>query len=872
MKKIMKKILIASFLLVFAASTYALNVPPKLGVRDLYSSSAVPTLMNDEFGNFDTGVIGYSKVAENDFLALYLNASTSHFAVKDKRNNHTWFSNSTRFDPLARTETQRNLQKSTLMVTYLKFDNTTGTMNNFQFSINYKRDFADAFTIEMIDNGFKVLYRMADREPRGHWFPAYISKERFIELIQTPVFTFGNMTDRRNLEQYYGPMADNEDIYVIRQLTLDEETGMYDMTKLSGAQVATLFKLFYQIGYYGNKKDASDNYIEEYTLEDVEFDNAEHEVFVVTRQPEFEIPIEIKLNEDNLDARINYSGLVEKNGYEIVSIRLLPYFGAADLDKNGYLLIPEGSGGLIRFNNQKTVTASYASSIYGEDVTEIPDTLLQKDVGSMIPIFGLKSNENAMLAVIENGAAHSVVRADVGAKLDSFNKIYNEFVFRQSGTYQLALNKIPIWNKNPYVYSPNVKYYFFAGEKANYTDMAQLYGEYLKHKYRLTLLEEHPLAMHLDLLGSYSYDDFFMWFPVKKTGTLTTFAQATKIVEELKASGVDEQVLRYIGWFNEGIRHSVPNNITLDSELGSRKAFQTFYSKMEGHGYPVHYDVDFVNTYASGAFYTSKNYSRVIGGLPAKFYPYDKATLRANTMLDPHHLSSTAAIDANTTKFEKNFARLGVDGISFRSLGNTLYGDFSINRQVSRIQNVLYFQDIVAKFHSYDIMMANVHDYMLFFVDRIVDLETRSSNLIVADEAVPFYQIAIAKYIPYAMPSFNMYDRYEKDLYVLTALATGSNMKATLSYQNPTVLQDTVFLDYYQTYYESQKAFIIDAYMSLKNAGIDGHHLIRHETISNGFVKVTYSNQKMFWINFNENTMSHEGVDVPGRSFVGTGG
>ena len=49
----------------------------------------------------------------------------------------------------------------------------------------------------------------------------------------------------------------------------------------------------------------------------------------------------------------------------IRDISILPYFGAAGPEDEGYMLIPDGSGALIEFNYQKSSYGAYSHDVYG---------------------------------------------------------------------------------------------------------------------------------------------------------------------------------------------------------------------------------------------------------------------------------------------------------------------------------------------------------------------------------------------------------------------------------------------------------------------------------------------------------------------------
>ena len=876
MKKHVNKLMILGLVLLTIGMIYVMHRPVPVRIEARYNQRDVPVLMENEVGHLDSGVEGYEIVAENDFLALYLNPTNTYFAVKDRRNDHTWYSNVTTFDPQARTLSQRNLQRSTLQVSYLQRDNTVATMNNFTFSIDYIRDFDEAFNLIQHEDGFTAVYRIRDREPRGYWFPAYISRERFIELVYNPVQQFGTAFDKRNLDQYYSPLEEDPETFVIRQIRADEETGEFDMNTLSGAQVQTLFKLFYEIGNYGNRVDESGQFIDEYHLDDVAYDNNAYGIYLETRLPEFHVPLRVQLTDDHIAVSVDWDAVVQKHGYSITSIRVLPYFGAVPSHRDeatteGWMLVPEGSGGLINLNNGKTEPISYSSRIYGPDIREIPTQLPQTDLGARLPIFGMRDGDNAFLAVIDQGSAHALVRADISGKLDGYNRINADFIFRESGSYRLAENQVILWNRQPYTYTPSLKFYFFAEETATLSKMAHLYGQFLAHRYDLELIESHQRRLFVDVLGSYDYDDFFLWFPVTRTGAMTTYAQAQSMVETLQASGVGPITLRYLGWFNGGLEHSIANRISLDRALGSTRDHHRFVAAMQAQDIPVYFDVDFVRAYDSGFFYTTRNYARIIGGQPARYHPYDPASLRPLTQLDPYYLHTVQAIDRNTTSFLQAFTRFDAAGLSLRSLGNTLYGDFNLNQPIARQESLMYHQHILAQLSAVSLMLKSPNDYALPFADVIIDLPTYTSKLVVVDAAVPFYQLAIAPYLSYAMPSYNMYDAYPRDRYFLHALETGSNLKATLSWTNPTVLQHTQFLSFYETYFTTQRETVIEMVEQFAALDLEQAYLVDHVRLSDQVVQVRYSNDRVFLINYGQSPVTIAGINVPANGFAALG-
>ena len=67
-----------------------------------------------------------------------------------------------------------------------------------------------------------------------------------------------------------------------------------------------------------------------------------------------------------------------KEDYPLITVNVLPYFGAGTTNEEGYLLVPEGGGSIINFNNGKTAQSSYYSNLYGWDMAQGRDYLVQE--------------------------------------------------------------------------------------------------------------------------------------------------------------------------------------------------------------------------------------------------------------------------------------------------------------------------------------------------------------------------------------------------------------------------------------------------------------------------------------------------------------
>jgi hypothetical protein len=851
-----KRLILIAILSLIVLAGILINRPKPVKINDYYQVNQVGTIVDvPEFIPSTRTVLGMESVVENNFLELFINMNTTNFAVVDKRNNEFWTASFAVSDLVA-TQSFRNLQRSTFSITYKDTDNTTRTWSNFEYSIASKQYEID---FDAVENGFIINYTLSDSRPKGYWFPTKISKERYQTLVLNPfnAHQWESEADRIYFTNFIrnAYVVDPDDPDTMLLALVQSGSTAVDLV---GTLIIDLYEVMYVIGHYGNAKDEEGEFTGEYTFDDVVFDNEMYEFVIEIKDPEFYIPLKVQLMEDHLHTEILTDQIVAKEPYEIASIRMLPYLGATRTFHSGYMLIPEGSGGLMHLNNGKYRQRSYTTHFYDRDLNIIPNRLTMSDVGARMPIFGTKRGDSAILGIIEEGAEHASLTTEVSLKNDSFNKSYVDFSLKAQGLYYLTQQGIPIWHPDQYQYHPTIKYYLLNDEKADYNGMAELYGKYLASKYELQPKTDLSPSLYLDVLGSYDFDDYFLFFPYKNTGALTTYDQALHMIKHFESYGIDNMVINYIGWFNKGINHESPDQLSLDEVLGSRRSFNAFNNHLQTKGYASYYDVDFIRFYDSPGLFKNRDISRVVGGTTAEFYPFDIASGLPDRTKDPYYLLKVNAIYEHMNAFLKQYNRLSAEGLSLRHFGDQIYSDFHRNNALYRYQILAYYQDMLQMASDQQpIMLSNPGVFALPFISHLANLPIETSRYLMVDESIPFYQLAIAGKVDYAMPSINLDQIHDIDYYILKAIETGSNLKFTLSYQNPNVLLSTKYNHYFSTQFSRQANQIIYAMNTIRTLPSADAYLIRHEIINPTTIRVTYSDGTIYTLDYQTLTFSH---------------
>ena len=104
-----------------------------------------------------------------------------------------------------------------------------------------------------------------------------------------------------------------------------------------------------------------------YTVEDLRYDNEENGVISEVKQSvRYVFDIVYELDGAGLKVSLDLGGM-DISGPHPNEIHLLPYFVCGASDEDGYILVPDGSGALIGFNNGKINAPQFSMKVYGQD-------------------------------------------------------------------------------------------------------------------------------------------------------------------------------------------------------------------------------------------------------------------------------------------------------------------------------------------------------------------------------------------------------------------------------------------------------------------------------------------------------------------------
>lgn len=543
------------------------------------------------------------------------------------------------------------------------------------------------------------------------------------------------------------------------------------------------------------------------------------------RKVGIKIPVRYELGEDYLQVTIDSSDITEKYGPDCEdgpiltqSLAVLNAFGAADSEEEGYFVIPDGSGALINFNNEKYSAKTYNQTIYGKDVTAVPKTKGAVVEGVSLPMYGIVKGENAMLAVATSGDGNCNIRAAVsgtGQSNTEYNVCYFEFTTRASDEYYLGtdqLTPLAVYQKTMPEVTMQVRYYPLCaedevnadqGETLDYVDIAARYRQYLLEDEGVTVKAKANSAYcYVDVYGGTKKQRNILGFPVFLKTSMTSYEETQEILSLLKEAGADNMVVSLNNWTDAGISGKVDYKAKPSSTLGGKSDFNALVDYMNGNDIEWYPTVNNYAYYSGGGYYSLTDTAVRVSGSFARIVDFERAYGVPYGEKKTMSLLSPSTFTELYEKLAKNYKKAGLSSVSIGEMSSLLYGDYGKKSATSREQTMQAIEDSLATLNTDvgSVLSQDPNAYVLKYTDTITDIPLYSSGFDILDADIPLYQMVMHGVIPYSTKAVN--GSADAERLVMLALAAGSNLRFDMLYAETSDLKDTDFDVYYYGYYE----------------------------------------------------------------------
>ena len=513
----------------------------------------------------------------------------------------------------------------------------------------------------------------------------------------------------------------------------------------------------------------------------------------------FRVPVEYTLEEDHLRAGVKVSEIEETNKANVATeMTVLGSFGAASDKEEGYFVIPDGSGALVRFNNNRSFQNNiYQQRVYGNDVTAVPQTRGAVTEQIYLPVYGIVKEDNALLAVAAKGDSNAFLTANVSKQSNSSYNICNfTFILRSTDSFYMSGSsneKYTVFESGG-IKSDDIEmlYYPISGKGVGYADIAARYRQYLTEEQGVTVRSRAMEApMYLTLYGGMMKKKPVLGIPLSLRTAVTDYGQAADIIGELKDGGVEDMVISYKNWTDDGIKNKVDTDGKPSGKLGGKKGFAALTDMISDSGYSL-YPVSDNRDFCSGNGYYSFTDTAVrVSGAYSRVVSYDRAYGIPNGFRKNMSLLSPSYYSDVFGDIAENFPKNGLNGVSLDSLTGSLYGDYG-KKTISRAKAEKLLAEGCGKLDgSLDggILADRANACVLPYVSRIKNVPIGSSRFDIFDEDIPFYQMVLHGVVPYSSTAVNGSANPE-DMLLMSA-ATGSCLSYDMIYEEAGELKDT---------------------------------------------------------------------------------
>ena len=587
---------------------------------------------------------------------------------------------------------------------------------------------------------------------------------------------------------------------------------------------------------------------------------------------QYTVPVTYTLDEKGLRAELMMTEIEEYGDVYVQTVALLPNFFAGEPDARGYLLIPDGCGALIDFAGGRKGVRGYRQPVYGKDPALTSMQRIGQSMTATLPVLGIHTEgEGGVLMIAEENAALASACAFPAGTDTVYSAAWFEFTCRAADKMKLADKSWYATDVDMVSPEPNsrrnaaVLYCLLDGEDSGYAAMAGAYRDRLQESGGTAAAEAAP-EIHLDVYGGIKKERSVLGVIVTDLLAMTTFDQAGEILDSLSASGADRVSMTFYGWNRGGLEDRAPSAARPEGKLGGEKGFRRLAQTAERNAAALLWDTDLLRIYRTDLTHNQLvNTAQTVTGDAAAQYVYQVSTYQKKENADPYYLLKPSLIAGSA---ESLLDGLAGEGVSFSSLGDTVYSDFAYGAYTDREETARIAAETLARAAEKTPVLAVTRGnaYALPRVTRVDHVPLFDSAYLCSATDVPFVPMALHGWKTMSSDPMNLSE--EQDTFLLRLLETGVNPCFALTWQPPVLMKDTSYEYLMSTQWEQHRELILGVWQVWREAmdGLGDQRITGHE-IAGDLRKTVYENGTRIYVNYGWEDGSLDGILIPARGW-----
>ncbi|RAP75234.1 DUF5696 domain-containing protein [Paenibacillus montanisoli] len=572
-------------------------------------------------------------------------------------------------------------------------------------------------------------------------------------------------------------------------------------------------------------------------------------------QISFDMSFQLKGNA--LEVTVPGQSIKEAKNNWLMAIAPLPFFGAAADHEKGYAVYPDGPGALSTFkSNHPSYLNPYRASVYGPDTITFSN--YQRQQNALLPIFGLKVNDNAFLGMITKGEYDANILYSPSGYLINLNRVSSELVYRRE--YE-AVKKDGNLTKKPEKEllreDHTIRYVFFSGEEADYSHMASAYRQYLVDEQGVAPLikKGDPLPFGLDLLmgikeGQILFDHFI---------PTTTFEEARQIMEDMTKRGVNAISANLLGWTGRGYLE-YPSGYKPSTKLGGVSGLKQLSAYAKANNYQLFLQDNYIMAWKGTDGFSTR--SDVVVGAN-----HFAVTDRYSEMF---YLNAGKQNERFQDKMLDPLSKLDITGINFDGIGYMDYYDYNKDYPLNREGTAAKWLEMMGKSKDQFGGAAAIggNGYTIPASSRLFSIPMEDSGYFFTDETIPFYQMVVHGLIPYSGDAQNLF--YDPRLQFLKMVEYGFMPYYQFTMNHSEDLKDTYYSDLFSSSYHNWVDQAVEQYkeMSGKLQPVWSQTMKEHRKLEKDVYEVVYEDDTRVIVNYSPREVKIDDLIIPDKDFI----
>lgn len=790
-------------------------------------------------------------VAQEGGRTLTLDTKELIFTLKDDATGKTWVS--------ALPDAKEGKDKALLQITFLGSDNSLTSWNTYDSCVAF-----GTYKLYQIENGVRVEMDVNEGESSEffEYLPQRIPTARYEEFLLP--------TLQARLED--GAIDEAEYKKYERALKMvykkNNAENCYVLTTAGAPSISASNQLIAMTRIVGYDRDM--------LIEDCAVYGAVPDFH---EPAQFDIVMEAYL--ENGDLIVRLPGDEMKTGhdfYQLYRLAVLPSLGAEGYDKerDGYFLIPDGAGALMRFNTYAATVPEYVRPFLDNDYYS--DYYYMPEYGQelLTPVFGIlnggENPEKGLMAIIEGGVETANLHCSLASPSGSgTNRIYASFDVMDYSRVKIygaySDNGATYLSSSGHIEADYCLRFRPYGTGVTYFDLAMDYRDSLSRQTGKDIATPEGPRTYLEFISGVTLADRFLGVPYDKTHSMTTTEEMLHILNGLPDGSV---AVQYDGGYNGGILSGLNDGAKWVQENGAQPGGRIVTDALSNKkDIPVFWQVNLSRVYDNGRNYVPYFHAlRDFSNQAAEIYSYSAASAMFNGRWDPIRSYTRVSPKYLPYLAEKLNEETGTAmAFAIGDLAHDFFLDYRYQAVINPVQARMLVKEALEKLTG----PLALHDPAADLAPLgqwAVDVSRDSSEYASFYATIPFKQLALSGLTQIAGEDVNLSSRSLND-YILEAAELGTSVKYTVTAQNPYALKSSHFEYLYAVNWNDWQEEInkaIEETTALREQ-IGGRSIEYHRMLSPQVFETTYEGGVTVTVNYSAEPYETETGTVAAHAY-----